>query len=210
MKLRTTKPGLLLLILAMLAALPACTQQDAAPEQPAVAEGTPQPVAQETPTALPPRANNETRPSPNASVSQTIGTTEVTITYGRPGVKGRQVFGGLEKYGNVWRTGANEATVIAFSNDVTVDGQPLPAGAYALFAIPTEGDWTLIFNKQAGQWGAFDHDSAQDALRVTVTPEPGPKQEWLAYYFEDLSDTSAKAVLHWDTVRVPFTVAATR
>ncbi len=208
MTLRTMKPGLLLLILAMLLVLPACTQQEAAPEQPAVAEGPPQPAAQET--ALPPRANDETRPSPNASVSQTIGTAVVTITYGRPGVKGRQVFGGLEPFGNVWRAGANEATVFAVSQDVTVDGQPLPAGAYALFAIPTEGDWTLIFNKQAGQWGAFDHDPAQDALRVTVTPEPGPKQEWLAYYFEDLSDTSAKAVLHWDTVRVPFTVAATR
>ena len=187
----------------------ACAQDETAPATDDMAETD---SVAETPDAasvaadLPPRVN-EARPSPNASVAQTIGTTEVTITYGRPGVKGRQVFGGLEQYGNVWRAGANEATVIHFTDDVTIEGQPLAAGAYAFFAIPGETEWTLIFNEQAEQWGAFDHDPAQDALRVTVTPESGPQQEWLSYSFDDLTDTSATVVLAWDTVRVPFTIA---
>ena len=157
---------------------------------------------------LPVRANTEARPSPNATVSQTIGTTVVTVTYGRPGVKGRDVFGGLEQYGAVWRAGANEATVFHTSDDVTINGQALPAGAYAFFVIPQEnGPWTIIFNQVAEQWGAFDHDDSQDVLRLEVTPEEGPMQEWLEYSFEDLGDTSATAVLHWDTVRLPFTIA---
>ena len=156
--------------------------------------------------ALPFRTH-EARPSPNASVSQTVGTTLVTITYGRPGVKGRQVFGGLEAFGEVWRAGANEATVFAVSDDVTIDGQPLAAGTYAFFAIPTGDAWMLIFNTQADQWGAYDYDASHDALRISVQPEAGLHQEWLMYAFDDLTDTSARAVLHWDTVKVPFTVA---
>lgn len=186
----------------------ACAQDDTAPASDDMAETD---STAETPGAtvaadLPPRAS-EARPSPNASVGQTIGTNEVTITYGRPGVKGRQVFGGLEQYGNVWRAGANEATVIHFAEDVTIEGQPLAAGAYAFFAIPGESEWTLIFNSEPNQWGAFDHDPDKDALRVTVTSESGPMEEWLSYSFEEVSDTSATAVLAWDTVRVPFTIA---
>lgn len=155
---------------------------------------------------LPFRAH-EARPSPNAAVSQTIGATLVTITYGRPGVKGRQVFGDLEAYGEVWRAGANEATVFAVSDDVTIDGQPLAAGTYGFFAIPNEGQWALIFNTQADQWGAYDYDASHDALRITVQPEAGPHQEWLQYSFDDLTETSAKALLQWHTVTVPFTIA---
>lgn len=156
--------------------------------------------------ALPFRAH-EARPSPNATVSQTIGTTLVTITYGRPGVKGRQIFGELIAFGEVWRAGANEATVFAVSDDVTIDGQPLAAGTYGFFAIPTEGAWTLLFNTQADQWGAFDHDASCDTLRISVQPEAGPHQEWLRYAFDDLTETSARVVLEWDTLKVPFTIA---
>ena len=197
-------PALLILLLA----LAACAEGPEAPDgdDATVAEAPPAPTAMAG-LAVPPRANDEARPSPNARVGQTIGTTDVLITYGRPGDKGRQVFGELEPYGNVWRAGANEATVIAFSDDVLIEGQPLAAGSYALFAIPGETEWTLIFNRQAEQWGAFDHDEAQDALRVTVTPEEGAAQEWLAYTFDDLTDTSATAVLHWSTTRVPFTIS---
>lgn len=156
--------------------------------------------------ALPFRAH-EARPSPNAVVSQTIGTTLVTISYGRPRVNGRQVFGALEAFDEVWRAGANEATVFAVSDDVTINGQPLPAGTYGFFAIPTEGTWTLIFNTQADQWGAYDYDARHDTLRVSVQPEAGSHQEWLNYSFDDLTETSAKAVLHWDTVKVAFTIA---
>lgn len=152
------------------------------------------------------RDNSSVRSSPSASVSQTIGTTQVTITYGRPGVKGRNVFGGLQPYGEVWRSGADEATTITFSDDVVIEGEPLAAGTYGLFTVPGEKEWVVIFNNVPNQWGAFDYDSSKDALRVTVTPEEAPSMERLMYYFEDLTDDSATAVLHWSTVKIPFTI----
>lgn len=150
------------------------------------------------------RGNKEARPSPNASVSQTIGTTVVDITYGRPGVKGREVFGGLEAYGEVWRTGANESTAITFSNDVKIEGKELKAGTYSLYTIPGEDEWTIIINSKLS-WGT-QYDQSQDVLRVTVTPEEGPMREWFMIYFRNLSDTSAECVLHWANTRVPFTI----
>ena len=186
--------------------LAACAPQEEAGMADEPAEEMQEAAMQEAPQAIPLRAN-EARPSPNASVTQTVGTTIVTMTYGRPGVKGRDIYGGLVPYGSVWRTGANEATVFSVTSDVTINGEALPAGVYAFFAIPNEGDWTLIFNKQAAQWGAFDYDESQDALRVTATPEEGQMEEWLTYYFDDLTGSAAKAYLHWDTVRVPFTIS---
>ena len=152
------------------------------------------------------RANNESRVSPNAAVSQTIGTTEVTITYGRPSVKDRNVFGGLEPYGEVWRSGANEATTITFSKNVEIEGKPLKAGTYGLFTVPGEKEWVVIFNNVPNQWGAFDYDSSEDALQVRVHPEKGPHMEQLMFYFEDVTENSGTAVLHWSTVKVPFTI----
>lgn len=159
------------------------------------------------PAAAQKRDSSEPRASPNASVSQTIGTTDVTITYGRPSVKGRTVFGELEPYGSVWRTGANEATTITFSGDVTVEGQPLAAGTYGLFSIPGEDEWVVVFNKVANQWGAYEYDEKQDALRVTVTPEEAPHSELLTFAFDDVSQDVATASFHWGTVRVPFRIA---
>lgn len=154
------------------------------------------------------RAGNEAKASPNAVVTQTLGTTVVTISYGRPGVKGRTVFGQLEPFGEIWRAGANEATVISFTSDVKINGEPLAAGAYAFFAIPREeGQWTLIFNAVPNQWGAYRYDESQDALRVEVMPEQAPHMEWLAFYFDELTATSGEAVLHWATTRVPFTIS---
>ncbi len=205
----TSQAGLPLLLMVLLLVVAACAPQ----EEAGMADAGDEPAGemqeasmQDAPQAIPMRAN-EARPSPNASVTQTIGTTIVTMTYGRPGVKGRQVFGGLEAYGAVWRAGANEATVFSVTSDVTINGEALPAGVYAFFAIPTEGDWTLIFNKQAEQWGAFNYDESQDALRVTATPEEADAAEWLAYYFGDLTANAATAYLHWDTTRVPFTIS---
>lgn len=152
------------------------------------------------------RGTDETRVSPNGLVGQTIGTTNVVVAYGRPSVRGRAVFGGLVPYGEVWRTGANEATAIYFSKDVRVEGQPLPAGTYGLFTLPTEDGWTVIFNRTAEQWGAFDYDASQDALRVPVTPEAGPATEMMTFTFEDVTDTSGDLVLAWDTLRVPVTI----
>lgn len=150
------------------------------------------------------RENLEARPSPNAAVSQTIGTTEVVVTYGRPGVKGRTIFGDLQPYGEVWRTGANEATAVTFSDDVTVEGQQLEAGTYSLYTIPGEDTWTVIFNSNLS-WGT-EYDDSKDVLRVEVEPRNAPSMEWFMIYFEELSQTSANMVLHWSTTKVPVTI----
>lgn len=152
------------------------------------------------------RGNEEPRVSPNASVSQTIGTTEVTITYGRPGVNDRNIFGDLVPFNEVWRTGANEATTITFSDDVMIEGEELSAGTYGLFTIPGEETWTVVFNNVPTQWGAFDYTSEEDALRVEVEPEEASPMEQMIFYFEDVTEESGTVVLHWDDVRIPFTV----
>ncbi len=146
------------------------------------------------------------RPSPNASVSQTVGVTEITIKYSRPGVKDRPIWGKLVPYGEVWRTGANENTTIKFSTPVRIDGHELPAGIYGLQTLPTAGEWTVIFSKDANEWGAFSYKQADDALRIQAKPQPAEFRERMAFDFDDVTDTAAKVVLHWEKVRVPFTV----
>jgi hypothetical protein len=147
------------------------------------------------------------RVSPAASVTQILGaSTEVTINYNRPGVKGRTVWGDLVPYNKVWRTGANEATVISFSADVMIEGQPLPAGRYALFSIPAPDQWTIIFNEKAEQWGAYDYSDKDDALRVTVKPQADSHHEWMQFDFVELAGTFATVVLRWDKLRVPFKI----
>jgi hypothetical protein len=143
------------------------------------------------------------RPSPNASVSQTVGITEITVHYSRPGVKGRQIWGKLVPYGEVWRTGANENTTIQFSTPVRIDGHELPAGTYGLQTIPTAQDWTFILSKDADRWGAFTYDPKHDALRATVHPAPAAEQEWMSFDFTDLSDNAAVLELRWEKIRVP-------
>jgi hypothetical protein len=146
------------------------------------------------------------RPSPNASVTQTVGITDITIKYSRPGVKGREVWGKLVPYGEVWRTGANENTTIKFSTPVKIEGHELPAGIYGLQTIPAPGDWTVIFSKDADEWGAFSYKPEHDALRVQAKPQPAELRERMAFDFEDVTDTSARVVLSWEKLRVPFTV----
>ena len=143
------------------------------------------------------------RTSPNAAVAQTVGVAEVRITYGRPSARGRTIFGDLVPYGEVWRTGANEATTITFSGDAAVEGQPLAAGTYGLFTVPGKESWTIVFNEQPEQWGAFNYEEGQDALRVEVTPEEAPLHEMLTFSFEEVTDSSAVAALYWDETRVP-------
>lgn len=147
------------------------------------------------------------RPSPNASVSQTVGLTDVEIVYSRPSKRGREIFGGLVPYGQVWRTGANEPTVIRFSGDVTINGQPLAAGSYSLHSIPGPSQWTLIFNRKADRSGGYSYDAAQDALRVEVRPrESEHPHEVMTFAFPRVSPDSAEAVLAWDNLMVPFTI----
>ncbi len=137
--------------------------------------------------------------SPRDSAHGKIGSATVSIDYGSPSVKGRKIWGELVPYNQVWRTGANEATVFKTDKDIQVEGKTLPAGTYAFFAIPTAGSWTLIFNKTAKQWGAFDYDKNQDALRVNVTPKKsGTAHERLNYKINNDGFS-----LLWENLEVP-------
>ena len=145
------------------------------------------------------------RASPKASVSYQIGLTDVSIHYSSPAVKERQIWGDLVPYDQVWRAGANEATTIEFSTDVNLEGENLPAGRYAFFLIPREGDqpWTAIFNTQADQWGAFAYDEKHDALRVDVKPTfNNGMQERLMYSIHDHDTDKGYIKFAWEEVRL--------
>lgn len=146
------------------------------------------------------------RISPKAEVMQTVGFTDVRIIYSRPGVKKREIWGKLVPYDAVWRAGANEATKITFSTDVIIEGKKLKKGSYSLFAIPGRNDWTIIFNKVADQWGAFEYNESEDVLRVKVKTEKAIWQEWLSYTINKASDTSAVIRLEWEKIKVPIKV----
>jgi hypothetical protein len=146
------------------------------------------------------------RPSQKAQVMQTVGLTDVTIVYSRPGVKGRVIWGGLVPYDKVWRTGANEATTITFSTDVKVDGKPLPAGIYSVHTIPTPSEWTVIFNTKADQWGSYSYDDSADALRIQVKPQPHEFVEWMQFSFPDIAVDKATVALDWEKLRIPFEI----
>ncbi len=155
--------------------------------------------------------NKKVRVSPKAEIMQTVGLTNIIISYSRPGVKGRKIWGGLVPYGKVWRAGANEATKFTFSTDVTVNGKKLTAGSYSFFVIPKEKEWTVIFNKAADQWGAFTYNEAEDALRFNVTPQSTGFKEWLDYVFTDMKvnakgKNSAVINLMWEKLKLPFTI----
>ena len=149
------------------------------------------------------RGDDAERASKNGKTTGTIDGVGVTLEYGRPNVKGREIWGGLVPYDQVWRTGANEATTISFDKDVVVDGKPLAAGTYGLFTIPTRTDWTVIFNKTADQWGAFDYDENEDALRIKVAPTEHDMVETMDFVIE-----GDQVVLRWVKLAVPFTVKA--
>ena len=153
--------------------------------------------------------------SPAASVSQTVGVSNVTVTYHRPSVLGREVWGKLVPYGfndlgfgtskaAPWRAGANENTLVTFQHDVSVAGMPLKAGTYGLFmALSPEGAVTVIFSHDTGAWGSFFYDAAHDALRVPVRWEDAPFHEQLAYDFSDVTKDSAVLALSWEKKRIP-------
>lgn len=148
------------------------------------------------------------QPSPAAKAALTVGITDIEITYHRPGVKGRQIWGGLVPFGEVWRLGANEATTISFSTPVQVEGRAVPAGTYGLFAIPGPETWTLILNKQPKQWGAYFYKPEEDLLRFEVRPQPGPATEWMVFHMTPISGDAATIEMAWENLRVPFTVRA--
>lgn len=146
--------------------------------------------------------------SPAASVSQNLGLTKLEITYHRPSVKGREVWGKLVPFGETWRAGANEATTFSTSTAVKVAGHDLPAGTYALFVIPERTHWTIVFNRQAQQWGAYFRKAEEDVLKVEVRPEVAPHQEWLAFGMDLRDRRTALVSLRWEKLRVDFPVEA--
>jgi hypothetical protein len=173
------------------------------------------------------------RPSQKATVMQRIGVTDITITYSRPGVKGRKIWGDptpeqaakvkgeatldnqnerpkdavIVPYGHMWRTGANEATMFVVNDDVLINGQKLAAGSYSLHTIPNKDEWTIIFNGTSNQWGSFNYDPAKDTLRVKAKPQVAAEnQEWLAFTIDPVAEDTAQVNIRWEKVSVPFTV----
>ncbi len=150
---------------------------------------------------------NIPRVSQRGTVSQRIGLTDITITYHRPEVGGREIWGKTVPLGKVWRAGANENTTITFSDDVSVEGKPLAAGTYGLHTIPDKEQWTIIFSKNSTSWGSFSYDEKEDALRVTTKPQAADFREALTYTFEEVKPDSAAATLRWEKLAVPFHVS---
>ena len=173
------------------------------------------------------------RSSQKASVMQTVGVTDITIAYSRPGVKNRTIWGDppasmaarakgeatlddqnarqkgdpIVPWGHVWRAGANEATQFVVTDEVLINGQKLPAGSYSLHTIPNKDEWTIVFNGTANQWGSFNYDPAKDTLRVKAKPEwVKDNQEWLEYSMPTVTPNSATVVIRWEKIAVPFTV----
>ena len=144
--------------------------------------------------------------SQRARVMQRIGLTDITIDYHRPLVNNRKIWGGIVPYGQVWRAGADENTIITFTDPVSVEGQALAKGVYGLHMIPGENDWTVIFSKNSTAWGSFSYDKAEDALRVTVKSRPGDMREALTYDFDEVKPDSAVVLLSWEKLAVPFRV----
>lgn len=146
------------------------------------------------------------RQSQHALVTQRIGITDITINYHRPLANGRQIWGKIAPYGQVWRAGANENTTIAFGDPVTIDGQPLDKGTYGLHMIPGENQWTVIFSKNSTAWGSFSYKQEEDALRVNVKPQTAETHDALTYDFDELKPDSTVVTMRWDKVAVPFKV----
>ena len=173
------------------------------------------------------------RPSQQASVMQRIGATDITITYSRPGVKGRKIWGDplpeqtasvkgeatldnqnvrpknavIVPYGHIWRTGANDATMFVITDEVLINGQKLPGGTYSLHTIPGKDEWTIVFNGTSNQWGSFNYDPAKDTLRVKAKPQwVNENEEWLSFSIDPEADDTARVNLRWEKISVPFTV----
>jgi len=149
---------------------------------------------------------NLPRQSQHALVLQRIGLTDITINYHRPLANGRQIWGKIAPYGQVWRAGANENTTITFTDPVTIEGQALDKGSYGLHMIPGESQWTVIFSKNSTSWGSFTYKQEEDALRVNVKPQAADAHDALTYDFDDVKPDSTVVTMRWDKVAVPFKV----
>jgi hypothetical protein len=145
-------------------------------------------------------------PSQQASATQRVGVTDLGVTYHRPAVNGRTVWGALVPHGQVWRAGANENTVLMLSSPAKVGGQSVPAGSYGLHMIPAAGDWTVILSRESKDWGSFFYDPKDDAARFTATPQSAEHQEHLSYTFEKPSAGSVTLLLRWEKLALPIPI----
>ncbi|MCH7412287.1 DUF2911 domain-containing protein [Belliella sp. R4-6] len=145
--------------------------------------------------------------SPASSISQKIGLSDVKIEYSRPSTKGRKIFGELVPYGEVWRTGANAATIISFSTDVKIEGKNVPEGSYALYSIPNKNEWTIILSKNTKLWGAVGYSAADDLVRFKVkSGKSKSKYETMEIGFIDMTDTGASVSIKWENASVKFRI----
>lgn len=142
------------------------------------------------------------RASQAGLVSQTVGTTEITVTYSRPVARGRELFGALIPWGRAWNPGANEATTVEFSGPVRVDGRPLEAGRYSVWAVPGQERWTVMLSRRWDVPHAPYPGEEHDALRVEIEPRSGSHMETLAFYFPVVGPRSTTMALHWGTTVV--------
>lgn len=141
-------------------------------------------------------------PSPRKEMTCNIDDLAIKINYGSPSVRGRKIWGDLEPLDEVWRTGANEATIFEVNQDIMVGGQPLPAGKYGLFTIPSEGDWTVIFNSTWDQWGAYEYDASKDVARFKV---PANSTEEVKEQLDFMADNNVVKI-RWEKIEVPIVV----
>ena len=145
--------------------------------------------------------------SPSARLTQKVGLTDVVVDYSRPSTKGRKIFGELVPFGEVWRTGANGATIISFSTEVIVGGKKVPAGAYALYSIPGKSSWTMILSKNTKLWGAIGYNPQEDLIRFEATPSKTSRMyDSFEISFNNLTDSNADLSLKWEQTRVDFTI----
>lgn len=145
--------------------------------------------------------------SPSAKIAQKVGLTDVSIDYSRPSTKGRKIFGELVPFGEVWRTGANGATILSFSTDVEIDGKKVPQGQYALYSIPGKSEWTIILSKDTKLWGAIGYDPKNDLMRFQVEPNKLSRvYETFEISFNNMTDTGADLSIKWDQTRVDFRI----
>ena len=144
-------------------------------------------------------------PSPAATLKQRVGLTDIEVNYSRPSMRGRKIFGALVPFGEVWRTGANSATKVTLSTAVKFNGTEVPAGTYALFTIPGQAEWTVIFNKVPGQWGSYAYDAKNDVARVTAKPITlnDPVESFGIGISELANDSAATLSRTWENTRVP-------
>ncbi len=145
--------------------------------------------------------------SPSAKIAQKVGLTDVTVDYSRPSTKGRKIFGELVPFGEVWRTGANGATIISFSTDVEIDGKKVPQGQYAIYSIPGKSEWTIILSKDTKLWGTIGYDPKNDLMRFQVELNKLSRvYETFEISFNNMTDTGADLSIKWDQTRIDFRI----